>query len=140
MTSVDRFTREGLIEHVPVDENMAQQWLADAERHLRAADQIADIDPSGAYLAYDAARKALAAALLRTGHRVLARPGSHRALAVFAPDLSRTDAERTVLESFDDVRRNRNRSEYGRRSFGSAEVDAAVRIATQIVEIVRQHN
>ena len=41
--------------------------------------------PSGAYvLAYDAARKAVAAALLMTGHRVRSRPGSHQALAQYA--------------------------------------------------------
>ena len=50
---------------------MASQWLSDASRHLEAARAIAELDPSGAYVfAYDAARKSIAAALLRAGHFV----------------------------------------------------------------------
>jgi hypothetical protein len=84
-------------------------------------------------LAYDAARKAVAAALLMTGHRVRSRPGSHQALARFAKVLARDTGE-PALEQFDRLRRERNRSEYGSRSFGKAEVDEAIRSARAILE------
>ncbi|MEX2134618.1 MAG: hypothetical protein WEB67_10795, partial [Acidimicrobiia bacterium] len=82
MTSIEDLLSSGLIEPVEADPTTATQWLEDAGRHLEAANKIADLDPSGAYvLAYDAARKSVAAALLMTGHRVRSRPGSHQALA-----------------------------------------------------------
>lgn len=50
--------------------------MARGRQHVEAARHIAELDPSGAYvLAYDAARKAVAAALLMDGHGVLSRPG-----------------------------------------------------------------
>ena len=111
---------------------MAEQWLQDAKRHLQAATAIADIDPSGAYvLAYDAARKSVAAALLMTGHRVRSRPGSHQALAQFAKGLA-VETKEPGLERFDRLRRNRNRSEYGSKSFGKAEVSEAIETARAI--------
>jgi hypothetical protein len=92
------------------------------------------MDPSGAYvLAYDAARKAVAAALLMTGHRVRSRPGSHQALAQCAKVLARETGE-PALEQFDRLRRERNRSEYGSRSFGKAEVDEAIKAAGAFLE------
>jgi hypothetical protein len=78
-------------------------------------------------LAYDAACKAVAAALLMTGHRMRSRPGSHQALAQNANG-------EPALEQFDRLRRERNRSEYGPRSFGKAEVDEAIRSAGAILE------
>lgn len=90
MSTIEDLLREGVIEAVEADRNMAEQWVDDARRHLRAAASIADLDPSGAYvLAYDAARKTVAAALLLQGYRILSRPGSHRALTRFAAELAR---------------------------------------------------
>jgi hypothetical protein len=84
-------------------------------------------------LAYDAACKAVAAALLMTGHRMRSRPGSHQALAQNAKVLVGENGE-PALEQFDRLRRERNRSEYGPRSFGKAEVDEAIRSAGAILE------
>jgi HEPN domain len=113
---------------------MAEQWISDGRRHLEAAEAVQAIDPSGAYvLAYNAARKAVAAALLMTGHRVLSRPGSHQALAQYARVLA-TQTGQAALGQFDRLRRERNRSEYGSRSFGQAEVDEAIRSAGAILE------
>ena len=111
---------------------MSGQWLEDARRHLEAAEAIADIDPSGAYvLAYDAARKSVAAALLATGHRVRSRPGSHQAIAQFAKELAKQTNE-PALNRLDRLRRDRNRSEYGSKSFGQAEVREAIETAKAI--------
>jgi hypothetical protein len=129
MSTLDDLVNRGLIEAVEADHATATKWLDDAGRHLEAADKIADLDPSGAYvLAYDAARKSVAAALLTTGHRVRGRPGAHQALAQYADQLA-TETGEQALKRFDRLRRNRNRSEYGSRTFGKAEVLEAIAFA-----------
>jgi HEPN domain-containing protein len=132
MTPIEDLLNKGLIEPVEADPTTATQWLEDAGRHLEAAGKIADLDPSGAYvLAYDAARKSVAAALLMTGHRVRSRPGSHQALAQHANSLAAQTGEE-ALNRFDRLRRNRNRSEYGSKTFGKAEVSEAIETAGAI--------
>jgi len=138
MSELDDLIAKGLIEAAESDRPMAEQWISDAKRHLEAARAIQIMDPSGAYvLAYDAARKAVAAALLMTGHRVRSRPGSHQALAQYAKVLARETGE-PALEQFDRLRRERNRSEYGSRSFGKAEVNEAIRSVGAILEACAQ--
>lgn len=132
MSILDDLRNRGLIETVSTDRARADQWLDDANRHVEAARHIAEFDPSGAYvLAYDAARKALAAALLMDGHRVLSRPGAHRAIAEYSDWLA-TETGEQALTRFDRMRRNRNQSEYGSRAFGEAEVEAAIDTARAI--------
>lgn len=134
MNELNDLLDKGLIEAVEPDRSLAEQWIEDARRHIQGARAIQVIDPSGAYvLAYDAARKAVAAALLMTGHRVRSRPGSHQALAQFAKVLAR-ETDESALEQFDRLRRERIRSEYASRSFGTAEVNEAVRSAGAILE------
>jgi hypothetical protein len=116
---------------VQADPATSARWLEDAHRHLEAEQTVADIDPSGAYVAYDAARQSVTAALLTTGHRVRSRPGSHQALAQFANQLA-TQTGEPGLKRFDRLRRNRNRSQYGSRTFGKAEVREAIDTATAI--------
>jgi HEPN domain-containing protein len=132
MTSIEDLVDKVLIEPVEADPTAAAQWLEDAGRHLEAAKKIADLDPSGAYvLAYDAVRKSVAAALLMTGHRDRSRPGSHQALAQHANSLA-TQTGEEALNRFDRLRRNRNRSEYGSKTFGQAEVSEAIETAGAI--------
>jgi len=132
MSKLEDLRNRGLVESVEADQATATQWLDDAERHLAAATKIADLDPSGAYvLAYDAARKSVAGALLMSGHRVLSRPGSHQALAQYADSLAAETGEQ-ALTRLDRLRRNRNRSEYGSRTFGKAEVQEAIDTAEAI--------
>jgi hypothetical protein len=132
MSKLEDLRNRGLVESVEADQATATQWLDDAERHLAAATKIADLDPSGAYvLAYDAARKSVAGALLMSGHRVLSRPGSHQALAQYADSLAAETGEQ-ALTRLDRLRRNRSRSEYGSRTFGKAEVQEAIDTAEAI--------
>ena len=132
MSTLDDLRNQGLIETVAADQAVAAQWLGDAERHLKAAKAVADLDPSGAYvLAYDAARKSVAAALLMAGYRVLSRPGAHQALARYADSLANQTREK-AFSRFDRLRRNRNRSEYGSKTFGKAEVAEAIDTARSI--------
>jgi len=134
MSELDDLIAKGLIEAVESDRPMAEQWISDARRHLEAAQAVETIDPSGAFiLAYDAARKAVAASLLIGGHRVRSRPGSHQALAQCARALAKQTGE-PALAQFDRLRRERIRSEYGSRTFGRAEVDEAIRSAGAILE------
>jgi hypothetical protein len=88
-------------------------------------------DLSAYVLAYDAARKSVAGALLMSGHRVLSRPGSHQALAQYADALA-MHVDEPALNRLDRLRRNRNRSEYGPRTFGKAEVKEAIDTAGAI--------
>lgn len=133
MTTLDDLVARGLIEAVEVDQAAADRWLEDARRHLKAAAAVADLDPAGAYvLAYDAAHKAVASALLMAGHRVRSRPGAHQAVALFAGDLAGQTGE-AALRRLDRLRRNRNQSEYGSRTFGQAEVAGVVETASAIV-------
>ena len=123
----------GLIESAEPDRAVAAQWIDDARRHLDSARTVESKDPSGAYaLAYDSARKSAAAALLMNGYRTRF-PGSHQALARYARALSEELAE-PALERVDLLRRNRNRSEYGTRTFGTAEVAEAIAITQSVVE------
>lgn len=132
MSTLDDLRSRGLIEAVEPDQATATKWLNDAERHLQAATKIAELDSSGAYvLAYDAARKSVAGAMLMSGHRVLSRPGSHQALAQYADSLAVETGEQ-ALTRFDRLRRNRNRSEYGSRTFGEAEMSEAIATARAI--------
>lgn len=132
MSTLDDLQKTGLIETVEPDLATATGWLDDASRHLEAAIKIAELDPSGAYvLAYDAARKSVAAALLTSGYRVLSRPGSHQALAQYAASIA-IRIDEPALNRFDRLRRNRNRSEYGSRTFGKAEVAEAIDTARAI--------
>ena len=139
MSELDDLVAKGLIESVGPDRPIAEQWIDDGRRHLQAAQAIETIDPSGAYvLAYDAARKSVSAALLMTGHRVRSRPGSHQALTQFAKVLGQQTSE-PALGQFDRLRRERNRSEYGSRTFGKAEVNEAIKAAEAILEACAQH-
>lgn len=133
MSILDDLRNRGLIESVDTDRATAAQWLDEAERHLEAARLIAELDPAGSYvLAYDAARKSVTAALLMDGHRVLSRPGAHRAaLAQYAESLASQTGDQ-ALTRLDRLRRNRNRSEYESRTFGKAEVAEAIDTAQTI--------
>lgn len=132
MSTIEDLLTRGLVEGVETDSATSAKWLEDAERHLQAAGAVSEIDPSGAYaLAYDAARKSVAAALLATEHRVRSRPEAHQALAQYADDLANTTGE-PALKRLDRLRRNRNRSEYGSRTFGRAEVSEAISTAKAI--------
>ncbi len=132
MSILDDLQKRGHIERVEPDQATATGWLDDAARHIEAATKIAELDPIGAYvLAYDAARKSVAAALLMSGYRVLSHPGSHQALAQYAESMADQTGE-PALTRFDRLRRNRNRSEYGSRTFGKAEVTEAIDMAKTI--------
>jgi len=73
---VDELLTGGELEEVTASEALASRLVAEAEKHLAAAEQVVAIDETGAYqLAYDGARKACAALLAQQGLRATTRGG-----------------------------------------------------------------
>jgi hypothetical protein len=134
--TIDDLVREGSFEAVPADATSARRILDEARRHVAGASQIATLDPSGAYvLCYDAARKAISAVLLAGGYRAMSVAGAHAATARAAVSFGSNGVERSRLRQLDQMRRHRNRSEYGVRSFSAQETDGAIDLATWIIEL-----
>ena len=137
--TIDDLVRDGSFEAVPADSATARRILDEARRHVAAARQIATLDPSGAYvLCYDAARKAVSAVLLAGGYRAMSVPGAHSATAPAAFSFGASEAERSRLRQLDQMRRHRNRSEYGVRSFSAQETDSAIDLAEWIIEFAHR--
>jgi hypothetical protein len=129
--------RDGRIEPVQPDLRTALASLDEARRHLASSAQIAGSDPNGAYaLLYDAARKAIAAHMLAAGFRVTVRPRAHEAVALYAVDALSSARASKSIEYFDLIRRKRNRTEYGVRTFGAAEIARDLEHARAIVGAV----
>ena len=133
--TIDDLVREGSFEAVPADAATARRILDEARKHVAAARQIGELDRSGAYvLCYDAARKAVSAVLLAGGYRAMSVPGAHVATAKAAVSFGSSEAERSRLRQLDQMRRHRNRSEYGVRSFSAQETEGAIDLATWIID------
>ncbi|MFJ9028543.1 hypothetical protein ACIRQP_08460 [Streptomyces sp. NPDC102274] len=109
--TIDALIGSGEIERVPASRHAAEAELARARTHVDSARQLLAKDPEGAYtLAYDAARRALAAVLQNQGPRVTSR-GGHTAVyeavrAQLDPPLG------SILRPFNRMRARRNEVEY----------------------------
>jgi hypothetical protein len=66
------------------------------------------------------------------------RPGAHAAVVAYAEEALAGDAESTALANFDQMRRSRNRSEYGGVTLSAAQVKADLESARAIVDGVRK--
>jgi hypothetical protein len=132
--------RDGRLERIQGDTTEARDLLEHASKHLASAIAIVDDDPAGAYqLVYDAARKATAADMAANGYRAKSdRPGAHAAVVAYAEEALAGDAEPTALANFDQMRRSRNRSEYGGVTLSAAQVKADLESARAIVDGVRK--
>ena len=110
-TTIDALIGNGELERVPASQQSAEAELARARTHVGSARQLSDVDPEGAYtLAYDAARRALAAVLQNQGIRATSR-GGHTAIyeavrAQLDPPLG------SILRPFNRMRARRNEVEY----------------------------
>jgi hypothetical protein len=110
-STVELMITKAEIERVTADRVHADHLLAQAERHLRSAEAIADLDPTGAFqLPYDAARKALCAVLENQGLRTTSRGGHIAVLEAVSAQLDPPLG--AVLRPFDRLRRRRNQAEY----------------------------
>jgi hypothetical protein len=94
MPTIAELVASGRLEQIAPDTNEARALVAHAHAHLESAAKIIDADPVGAYqLAYDAARKAVAADMAANGYRVKAdRPGAQAAVVAYATEALTSDA------------------------------------------------
>ncbi|MEV7924849.1 HEPN domain-containing protein [Kitasatospora sp. NPDC088779] len=99
------------LERVPASRYQADNLLAQASNHLKAAQAVVSFDAIGAYqLLYDAARKALVAVLENQGLRPTSRGGHIAVLEAVSAQLDPPLG--AVLRPFDRMRRRRNQAEY----------------------------
>jgi HEPN domain-containing protein len=109
--TIEQMVADGELQRVPPSRRQADRLLDQAHHHLASAAQVRSEDPAGAYaLAYDAARKALAAILENQGLRATSR-GGHLAIieavrAQLDPPLG------AILRRFNRMRMRRNEAEY----------------------------
>ena len=110
---VDDLIARSALERVTPSREHADLLLAQAARHLATAEASAASDPEAAYaVAYDAARKALAAVLANQGLRSTTA-GGH--LAGYQAVRAQLDPPMgAVLRPFDQMRRQRHQVEYPR--------------------------
>ncbi|GCD35147.1 hypothetical protein OEIGOIKO_02890 [Streptomyces chrestomyceticus JCM 4735] len=110
-STIDALIGGGQLERVPASQQAAEVELVRARTHVGSARQLAATDPEGAYtLAYDAARRALAAVLQNQGLRATSR-GGHTVIyeavrAQLDPPLG------SILRPFNRMRARRNEVEY----------------------------
>jgi hypothetical protein len=110
-STVDALIGSGELERVPASQQAAEAELVRARTHVDSARQLLSTDPEGAYtLAYDAARRALAAVLQNQGLRATSR-GGHTVIydvlrAQLDPPLG------PILRPFNRMRSRRNEVEY----------------------------
>lgn len=105
--------RAGRLQRVPADVETARARLAVAEQHLDTARRLLDeqLDLEIAYVAlYDAARKAVTAAMLAAGVRAAHRGGAHETVAIWCAEI--LGPRCAAARNFDALRRRRHRSEY----------------------------
>lgn len=139
-TTVDALISGGRLERVPASRQAAEAEVARSRTHVDSAKRLVSTDPEGAYtLAYDAARRALAAVLQNQGLRATSR-GGHTAVyeavrAQLDPPLG------PVLRPFNRMRVRRNEVEY-RSSEAPAvtadEVEADVAKVEALIELAEK--
>lgn len=136
---VDRLLSENRLQQVRASRPLAEQMLEQAEAHVASATQLVGSDPAGAFqLAYDAARKSLAAVLTNQGLRAKGA-GAHATLyeatrAQLHPPLG------PILDPFDWMRRLRNSTEYPDLDSpvaGLDDVKEAIPAARKIIDLAR---
>jgi hypothetical protein len=74
--------------------------------------------------------------LIRDRLRTTVRPRAHEAVGLYALDALSSSDRLASIEYFDRMRRKRNRTEYGVRTFGAAEIERDHRHSAAIVAAV----
>lgn len=137
MTTLSQLLKEGRIERVEPDPESARLRLKEAERHLHSARAIAEDDPEGAYaLLYDAARKAISAHMLANGFRPKKGEGAHFITGLYAVDAFADPKDRESIQSFEYMRRTRNKAEYATWHVGAQRVQKDLKHAQGIIRAV----
>ncbi|GHH70405.1 HEPN domain-containing protein [Promicromonospora soli] len=128
----------GQIEQVNANPGHALAILAEARKHLGSAQLLATTDDVAAafVMAYDAARKALAAMLAVQGLRAKGGDGGHRVLGELMQ--AQLPEDKRLLREFDWMRQKRNDTEYREENRPTATTDDvtdAIPAAERIVEL-----
>jgi HEPN domain-containing protein len=127
----------GQIEQVNANPGHAAAILVEARKHLGSARLLATTDDVAAafVMAYDAARKSLAAMLAAQGLRAKGGDGGHRVLGELMQ--AQLPENKQLLREFDWMRQKRNDTEYHEENRPTASIDdvadaipAAERIVT----------
>jgi HEPN domain len=136
---VEALIGRGVVRRVEADSESAQKELAAARRHLESVSEIAEIDPDGAFsLAYDAARKAIAAHMRAKGFRPGQGKGAHAKTGQYAVAALDNLGIEDHLDSFESMRSVRNRSEYDAQLLESADALEALEHARVILDAVER--
>lgn len=134
---VQRLLRDGVIRHVAADEQTARTELATARTHLESAETLSGSDPNAAFqLAYDGARKAIAAHMRASGYRIGSGQGAHAKTGQYASVALDDEGLEPHLDAFDDLRSLRNQSQYDAVVLAEGDVEDALDHARAIVEAV----
>lgn len=136
-SDVQRLLAERKIERVDPDRETARDEIATARRHIAAAGEIAELDPTLAFTGlYDAMRKAIQAHMRANGYRITKGAGAHVKTGEYA--LAALDALgiEEHLDEFDALRQLRNQSEYEALFVQPDEVQEVLAHARAIVEAV----
>lgn len=131
----------GQIEQVDANPGHALAILAEARKHLGSARLLATTDDIAAafVMAYDAARKALAAMLAVQGLRAKGGDGGHRVLGELMQ--AQLPEAKRLLREFDWMRQKRNDTEYREENRPTATMDDvadAIPAAERIVELAER--
>ncbi|RSM87003.1 hypothetical protein DMH04_12245 [Kibdelosporangium aridum] len=138
--TIDALIASGAIEHVPASLEAAEAELGRARTHIASARLLLDSDPEGAYtLAYDGARRALAAVLQNQGLRATSR-GGH--IAIYEAVLAQLDPPLgSILRPFNRMRVRRNEVAYRSSeapSVTAADVSADVSKVEALIEVAEK--
>lgn len=132
---IEALIDDGKLQLVEADRQLANLNLDAAKKHLASSKHTIEIDPVGSFqLAYDAARKSLAAILENQGIRATAK-GGHRAVedalrAQLVPPMGKQ------MNNFGWMRKLRNDSEYPTLERDTADREAAIAAQQFSAEII----
>ena len=133
-SDLEAMVTAGDLEQVTPSPENAARLLAEAERHLRSAELVAESDPAGGYdLLYAAARKAMAATLAAQGLRATSKGGHIAVQEAVTAQLGRSGA---VVRPFGRLRRTRNDADYPRLDTPELSVDDIAEDLPKAKEIV----
>lgn len=136
---VQRLAGSGAIRRIPADEASARIELQTARSHLRSAETLRESDANAAFqLAYDGARKAIAAHMRAKGYRVGPGQGAHVRTGQYALAALSDDDLSPHLDAFEDMRRVRNQSEYDAVRLEEGDARDALVHARAIVDAVER--
>jgi YD repeat-containing protein len=136
---LEKLLQDRVVRRVDPDGPTARVELSTARAHLETAATVASTDPNGAFqLAYDAARKAIAAHMRANGYRVGSGASAHVKTGQYAGAALDAEALAPHLDAFDDLRALRNQSEYDALLLDEADARDALDHARAIVDAVER--